>query len=63
MLDVQKLTGQVKEFHLAQLPEKTKEMIKEKVFSVQTEVEMNQSKKRDNNNMMSAASKGGEALA
>ena len=41
VLDVQRLTGQVKDHHLAQLPDKTKEMIKEKVFAVQCEVEMN----------------------
>ena len=64
MLDVQRLTGQVKDTHLAQLPEKTREVIKEKVFSIQCEAEMNQSRKRSENpNMMSAASKGGDALA
>ena len=62
VLDVQRLTGQVKDHHLASLPEKTREMIKEKVFAVQCEVEMNQTRKRDQN-VMSAASKGGDALA
>lgn len=63
VLDVQRLTGQVKDYHLAQLPEKTREMMKEKVFSVQCDVEMNQTKKRENGMLMSVASKGGEALA
>jgi len=62
VLDVQRLTGQVKEHHLSQLPEKTKEIIKEKIFSVQCEAEMNQSRKREGNTF-SAASKGGDALA
>ena len=37
-------------------------MIKEKVYAVQCEAEMNQTLKKEHN-MMSAASKGGEALA
>ena len=32
VLDVQRLTGKVKDTHLSKLPEKTREMIKEKVF-------------------------------
>ena len=34
VLDVQRLTGLVKDHYFAQLPDKTKEMIKEKVFAV-----------------------------
>jgi len=37
-------------------------MIKEKVFSVQCEADLNQTRKRDQPNMMSMASKGGDAL-
>ena len=37
-------------------------MIKEKIFAVQCEAEMNQSRKREPN-MMSAASRGGDSLA
>ena len=62
MLDVQRLTGLVKDHHLTTLPEKTREMIKEKIFAVQCEAEMNQSRKREPN-MMSAASRGGDSLA
>ena len=62
VLDVQRLTGKVKDHHLSQLPEKTREMLKEKVFQVQCEAEMNQTRKR-NEGMMSQASKGGDALA
>ena len=62
VLDVQRLTGLVKDHHFMQLPEKTQEMIKEKVYAVQCEAEMNQTLKKEHN-MMSAASKGGEALA
>ena len=47
VLDVQRLTGLVKDHHLAQLPDKTREMIKEKVFSVQCEAEMNQTSQRN----------------
>ena len=41
VLDVQRLTGLVKDHHLSQLPDKTREMIKEKVFSVKCEAELN----------------------
>ena len=62
VLDVQRLTGLVKDHHLSSLPEKTREMIKEKVFAVQCEAEMNQTRKREQN-VMTHASKGGDALA
>ena len=42
------------------LPEKTRDAIKEKVFSVQCETDLNQTRKRDSFN---TASKGGDALA
>lgn len=58
VLDVQRLTGSVKEGHFEKLPERTKEMILEKVFSVQCETEFNQTKKKD----LSASKRGLDAL-
>jgi len=58
------LTGQVKDHHFSSLPEKTREMVKEKIFQVKCEVEMNQTQARKKEqNMMSMASKGGDSLA
>jgi hypothetical protein len=59
ILDVQRLTGAVKEHHFEQVPDKTKEMIMEKVFSVQCETEFNQTKKKDH----SASKTGKDALS
>ena len=65
VLDVQRLTGQVKDHHLSSLPENVREVMKQKVAAVQCEAEMNQSqgRRRPEQNTMSAASKGGAALA
>ena len=62
VLDVQRLTGLVKDHHLKQLPEKTREMVQARIEAVKPEAEMNQTRK-NNQNMMTAASKGGQALA
>lgn len=41
VLDVQRLTGQVKDSHMTELPEKTREMLKEKLAQVKCEQELN----------------------
>jgi hypothetical protein len=62
VLDVQRLTGQVKEHFLVQLPANIREGLKEKIFAVPCESELNQTRKRESN-VMTLASKGGDALA
>ena len=47
ILDVQRLSGEVKDHHFLMLPEKQQAAIKEKVFAVQCEKDLNQTKKRD----------------
>lgn len=47
ILDVQRLSGLVKESHLAQLPEKTRETLLEKIAQVECEPEANQKQKAE----------------
>ena len=47
VLDVQRLSGEVKDHHFLMLPEKVQSAIKEKVFTVKCETDLNQTKKRD----------------
>ena len=47
VLDVQRLSGEVKDHHFLMLPEKQQQAIKEKVFAIQCDKDLNQTKKRD----------------
>lgn len=55
ILDVQKLSGEVKESHLAALPEKTREMLMERLSQVECRADANNRRKQDPGMLMSQA--------